>query len=242
MKYFLCILCATLLFSCGENNLSESVQNSFNSQEIDNSKSYWEYFYPIDSIEPYIYGYQDANNPIDERLHRFIVMEDDDGDSVLIIERYNSNFRIFEGFTLNILEDFKIKDHMMVDKDGIKRSSRLSKTQYFPKNLGDQSIFLADFPSHIDSVIMFYESKKHIDETDLIVDVLGEEVEAISVIDSITVRLVHIGAMKENVQKVISRLIFAKNFGLVRFHDTDNETNFKLRRIFSDAWWMEYAR
>lgn len=200
-----------------------------------------EYFYPTDSLEPYIYAFQEKNNPIDEKLHRHITKENDDGDTVFIIERYNSNFKIFEGFTLDLNESLKILDHMMVDKNGIKRSSRLTKDEYFPKNIEEQSKFIADFPSHLDSIIMVYESRKHVEKTGVEITVLGEQKEAITIIDSINVHMVHVANKKRSTQKVVSRLYFAKGMGLVSFGDTDGEVTYELKRIFSNEWWMNNA-
>lgn len=223
------------------NNTASKIKKKRLAEETLEDVNLHDYFYPTDSLEPYIYAFQEQSNPIDEKLHRHITKTNDDGDTVFIIERYNSNFKIFEGFTLNIGESFKIQDHMMVDKDGIKRSSRLTKDEYFPKSIRDQSKFIADFPSHLDSIIMVYESKKHVEKTGLEVNVLGEKKEAISVVDSINVHMVHVKNKKRSTKKVVSRLYFAKGMGLIKFGDLDGEVLYELKQIFSDDWWMNNA-
>jgi len=250
MRSLFVVFLLGIFFSCESNQevkqqegiqQSDSIKNTrskvaFNSDSL----STFDYFYPL-TDEPYIYAFQDKFNPISERFFRYVTMEKD-GDDLFVIEMYNDILRIFEGFTLDRSSNFKIVDHMKVDRNGLKRKSNMLKTQYFPHNLNDQSVFIADFPSHLDSVIMVYESRKNIIETGVELEVMGEKVNTIKLIDSVRVHLVNTYTRETSTQYAPIYRYYAKGKGQVRFEGVDADVQYNLVKILPDSWWSEYAQ
>ena len=228
---------SSLLF-CGLQSCSEVIDGKEQSMT---NKDYREYFYPTDSVIPYIYAYQDEKAPLDERFHRMYSLEENDS-TFFVIERFNSSFRIFEGYTFYLENNLMVQNHMMVDGNGIKRSSRLQKNTFFPLNKGEQVIFLANFPSHIDSTIIVYESRKTIIEDELEINVLGKDYKAINVRDSIQVSLVNLYNKKTASEFTVTNNYYAKGLGLVKWGDLEEEVCYELKKILTDNWWMEFAR
>jgi hypothetical protein len=218
---------------------SAEEKNGNNSMDEVTSVTIWDYFYPRKD-EPFIYAFQDKYNPISERFFRYITMPKD-GREVFIIELYNETLRIFEGFTLEPNEHFTISDHMKVDKEGIKRSSKITKNAYFPKDFEDQAVFIADFPSHLDSIIMVYESRKNVIATDVEIDIMGEKLKTIQLIDSVRVHMVNRYTKETSTQEAPIYRFYAKGKGQVRFEGVNTQVQYNLQRILPDSWWAEYA-
>jgi hypothetical protein len=256
MRQLLIIFGLTLLWSCSEESGQKgnkensedqksqeesSFSQSESNKEMTNkdSLSIMDYFYPVKE-EPYVYAFLDESNPLSERFFRYINLEKD-GQKVLVIEMYNQTFRIFEGFTLAD-NSFEIIDHMKVDREGIKRSSKITKNEYFPKNLDDQSVFIADFPSHLDSIIMIYESRKNIVETDLEMDVLGDKLPAIKVMDSVRVHMVNVRTKAASTQEAPIYRYYAKGIGQVRFEGVGTDVQYNLNKVLTESWWRKYAQ
>jgi hypothetical protein len=243
----------SVLFSCDsesqerktvnelENNTDSDSSNKTQSQDKSNVDfAFSDYFYPIED-EPYIYAFIDKYNPISERFFRYVSMEKD-GEDFFVIELYNETLRIFEGFTLDPNNGYKVVDHMKVDRGGIKRSSGLTKKEYFPSDINDQSVFIADFPSHLDSVIMIYESRKNVIDIDIEIEVLGEKMKAIKLVDTVRVHMVNTYTKATSTQEAPIYRYYAKGLGQVRFEGVDSEVQYNLNKILPDSWWMEYAR
>ena len=201
---------------------------------------YAEYFYPTDSIIPFIYVYQDENNPLDEKMHR-IYRLDNPKDTTLAIEYFNADFRITEGFSFDI-NSFLVVDHMIVDGEGLKRKAKLSSNSLFPLNKGDQSLFISDFPSHLDSISMVYSSKKGISNADFQIQVFGKTIPALLVKDTITITMVNIFTQQGSSQKTVVNRVYAKGYGLVQWSSSDGSIVYKLTKILSNDWWEEVAQ
>lgn len=250
MRFLLVVFLIGIFFSCESNqegNKQEEIQESDSIKNTQSeaalkrdSLSVFDYFYPV-TDEPYIYAFQDKFNPISERFFRYVTMEKD-GDDLFVIEMYNDALRIFEGFTLDRSSNFKIIDHMKVDRKGLKRKSNMLKTQYFPNDFNDQSVFIVDFPSHLDSVIMVYESRKNIIATGVEIQIMGKKVNTIKLIDSVRVHMVNTYTQKTSTQVAPIYRYYAEGKGQVRFEGVDTDVQYNLVKILPDSWWSEYAQ
>ncbi|MCC5922765.1 MAG: hypothetical protein JJT77_03170 [Crocinitomicaceae bacterium] len=225
---------------------SGSELKSEEAQRIQISKNgkysnYRDFFYPTNLSSPKIYAFRDDAAPLDERFFRIYTLMEE-GDSVFVIEKYNSIFRIFEGVSMMTLENFPMTDHMKVDKNGIKRSSRIYENHYFPEQFDQTVTYLVNYPSHLDSVSMVYVSKKTIIEDGIFMDVMGDEVEAILIVDSIKVVMTNVLTKQSSLQRFVAHKYFAKGIGLVQWGTPEGDVQYSLQKILSDNWWMENAQ
>lgn len=230
-----------LIFILGTFFLIASCQSPVDQQKEEEENSYAEYFYPTDSLVPFIYVFQNVNQPMDEKILR-IYRSESASDTSVTVEFYNSNFKITEGYTHNIKENFKVEDHMIVDGDGLKRQAKLSATSFFPTNKEDQTQFISDFPSHLDSLTMIYQSKRRVLEENKTVKVLGNDVPAIILEDSVKVLFANPYTQKSSSQKVMITRVFAKGYGMVRWSANNEEIVYELDKILTNEWWEEVAQ
>ncbi|PWH81374.1 hypothetical protein [Brumimicrobium oceani] len=235
MKYLLFIVgLVFLLVSCDSNGGEQELSGS----EPGHSKA--DYFYPTDSLIPYIYVFQNVNEPLDEKILR-IYRSETDSANALVVEFYNSDMKITEGYTHDINDGFKVLDHMIVDGDGLKRQAKLTSNTFFPKDMNDQTQFLSDFPSHLDSLTMIYQSKRRILEQDKNVEVLGQDVPALVIEDSVKVLFANPYTQKSSGQGVMITRTFAKGYGMVAWSANNQEIMYKLEKILPNKWWDEYG-
>lgn len=229
------ILCGIVL-SCKEADTLDDLTDS-NSE----TKNYRDYFFPSDSLIPYVYVFQGSHNPMDEKFFRIYRMQNNQ-DTSLVVERYNANFRITEGFTHNLSDSLKLSDYMIVDGDGVKRKANVLSDRTFPLGISDVSYFVSDFPSFADSLTMIYESKKSVAEVDLKKEVLGDTVEAMRVIDTVRVHLVNPLTKKSSTKLVVTNRYYAKGYGLVEWGSDELNVHYRLKKILPDDWWIEFAQ
>src|SRR5690554_4489495 len=113
------------------------ILSSWNTSEDKGNESvdYAEYFYPRDSIIPFIYLFQEENNPLNEKIHRIYRLESA-ADTTLAVETFNSAFRMTEGFTYDV-NDFSVEYHLVVDAEGLRRKAKLSANTIFPLRCAD---------------------------------------------------------------------------------------------------------
>jgi hypothetical protein len=222
----------TLLLSCDNNQTVEKKNKEILVVE--------DYFFPSDSLAPYIYVYSNEKNPIDEQLFRIYKLITP-GKNHLIVEKFNSDFRIKEGFTYDLDSNLSIVDHMIVDAQGMKRQANLTETHLYPTELNDTSLFISDFPAHLDSMMGVYKSKKTIEDT-FEYEIFGEKTNAIEIRDEVTLSFVNPYIQKGSSNTVEIRRIFAKGFGLTEWFTPDKKIHFKLKRILTNSWWMENAQ
>lgn len=227
-----------LLVSCKDNSTENSEKLNVSKDE---DVKYQEYFFPSDSLIPYIYVFQGSHNPLDEKFFRVYRLQNDK-DTSLVVERYNANFRITEGFTHDLTDSLKLSDYMIVDGDGTKRKANVLSSRTFPLSKDDVSYFVADFPSHADSLTMIYESKKSVAESGIKKDVLGESVDALRVVDSVKVHLVNPYTKESNTKLVVTNRFYAKGYGLVEWGSDELDVHYRLRKILTDEWWTEFAQ
>lgn len=210
-----------------------------NDSKIDGD-NFLNFFFPMDSVQPYILAYQNVNDPLDEKFLRLYTMQEQN-EPFFFIERYNQHLKITEGFKLIAGDSLRIVDHMIVDVDGLKRQANLSDFYYFPTPYQSPSRYISDFPYLNDTIVMVYESKKHIANTDTTVRIMGRDMEAILVVDTITSRLVNRFTKEILTGKDWVYQLYAKDIGLVRFGSKDGALVYQLTGIYSDAWWYEVA-
>lgn len=207
-------------------------------QITDNFK---EYFFPTDSLLPYIYVFSDEKKPLDERFMRMYRLQNDT-DSSFVVERFNSLFKITEGFTYKLNDSLTIEDHMVVDRDGLKRKSQLTSKYNFPVFKGMESQFIADFPGVADSTVIVQNSKKHVINANYSYTFFGKAIPAILVKD--TIRWFELNSITNEMREksVITDNVYAKGYGLVEWGTEDKSILYSLRTILSDAWWSENAQ
>lgn len=222
----------TMLASCGNDKL-EGEQES-------ESLAVTDYFFPSDSLAPYIYVYSNEKNPIEEELFRIYKLETP-GKNHLVVEKFNSNFRIKEGFTYDLDSNLSIVDHMIVDGQGLKRQANLTETNLYPNELNDTSLFISDFPAHLDSMMGVYKSKKTIEDT-FVYEIFGEKTNALEIKDEVTLSFVNPYIQKGSSNTVEIRRIYAQGYGLTEWFTPDKKIHFKLKRILTNGWWMENAQ
>lgn len=231
MKHVL-FLIATVLFlgSCadsGEKQAQESI--------------YVEYFYPTDSLIPFIYVFQNTKVNLDEKILRIYRSETPE-DTSLVVEFYNADLKITEGYTHDLNDQLRVLDHMIVDGDGKKRKAKLSDNTFFPMSKDDQTQFLSDFPSHLDSITMIYQSKRRVLEENATANVLGKEVPAIVLEDSVKVLFANPYTKKTSAQSVMITRTFAKGYGMVRWSANNDEIVYELEKILPNKWWEEFGQ
>lgn len=203
-------------------------------------KDYVDYFYPTDSLIPFIYVFQDKNDPLNEKIQRIYRMESP-SDTILVVEHFNANFRITEGYSFDV-NNFQIVDHMIVDGDGLKRKAKLSSNSFFPLNKGELSYFISDFPSHLDSITMVYQSKKGVSDADYKIDVLGESIPALLIKDTVSITMANVFNQKGSTRSFIIDRVYAKGYGLVRWSSEDGSIVYNLEKILNNQWWEEVAQ
>lgn len=200
-----------------------------------------EYFFPTDSLLPYIYVFSDEKKPLDERFLRMYRLQNDI-DSSFVVECFNSQFKITEGFTYMLNDSLTVKDHMIVDRDGLKRRTNISDHYNFPIYAGMTSQFIADFPGVIDSTVMIKDSKKHIFDANFKYVLFDKEVSAILVKD--TIRIIELNKTTKEMgeSRVVTDNVYVKGYGLVEWGTEDKSVLYSLRTILSDKWWSENAQ
>jgi hypothetical protein len=205
------------------------------------SDNFRDYFFPVDSLVPYIYVFSDENKPLDERFMRMYRLQNDT-DSSFVVERFNSLFKITEGFTYKLNDSLTIEDHMIVDRDGLKRKSKLTSKYNFPVFKGMEAQFIADFPGVVDSTVIVQDSKRHVVDADYTFVLFGKEIPAILVKD--TIRWYELNSITKEVRErsVITDNVYAKGYGLVEWGTEDKSVIYSLRTILSDKWWSENAQ
>ena len=233
MKHLLFVFATILLITSCDNKTEAK------DEKIENE--YAEYFYPSDSLIPYIYVFENVNEPLDEKILRIYRTETDSATS-LVVEFYNSNMKITEGYTHDLNDNFKVVDHMIVDGDGLKRQAKLSSNTFFPSNKEDKTQFLSDFPSHLDSLTMIYQSKRRVLEENKVVNVLGKDVPALIIEDSVKVLFANPYTKKSSSQAVMITRTFAKGYGMVAWSANDEKIMYKLEKVLPNKWWEEFGQ
>lgn len=238
MKVVLHILFILAVLS-GITSCSEKEQR--NTDQDNDQLEYSDYFFPSDSLAPYIYVYADENRPVDEKFYRVYKLSTPEKEH-MVVERYNASFRITEGFTYDLNNELQIVDHMIVDAKGKKRKANLTKPHLFPSDEDGESLFISDFPAHIDSMLGVYKSSKKVVQEGIDYEILGHSTKAVKIKDEVTLSFVNPFTEKGSSNTVDILRIYAKGFGLTEWYSKDKKVHFKLKRILSNEWWEENAQ
>ena len=210
------------LVSCGSENTKVEFAN---------------YFYPI-LEEDQFYVYRDVIQGMDEQIHRVYSLEDSKGKH-LVVEIYSADGRITEAYNYN-QETLLLDDHMIVDVEGKKRQAELLKNDIFPANIEHQTYFASRFPGMVDSTMMVYEIKNRPSETKKLKrTVLNEEKEVLALKEDYRFAVVNPYSKKENASEFVMNRYFAKNLGLVEWHDQKMKRHFVLEQVLGPKEGMQ---
>lgn len=238
MKSFLYTLLVVAALS-GATSCSHDSQDEakLGNDQID----YSNYFFPTDSLKPYIYVYHDENKPLDDKIYRIYRLKSPKKEH-LVIEKFNPNFRITEAFSYDLEDSLKIVDHMIVDGEGSKRKSKVTASRHFPINNVDRALFISDFPAHIDSLIGIYKSSKKVISDGFEYSLFDQTTEAIKVEDEITLSFVNPTTQKGSSNSVKVTRVYAEGYGMTEWYTEDKKIHYRLKRVLSNAWWKENAQ
>jgi hypothetical protein len=188
------------------------------------------YFYPYDSI-PKVYVYRDEVNGISEKFHRVYGIEDSYGKHI-VVELFSEDGRIIEAYNY-MLDSLRLIDHMVVNRKGIKTQAMLMKNALFPFNMEEKTWFASKAPGFLDSTLILAEVLRGVEKKPFKDKVLNEKVEMIMMSDTLRNTILNPFTRKEVESIDVFKSYFAKGYGLVRVHDINKKTDFKLEKILS---------
>ena len=234
-----------ILFGCGQDNKDSTANNPAESHK-EGTVTYAtldvrDYFFPADSIAPYIYVYADEHKPLDEKVFRIYTLKTAEKHQ-LIVEKFNASFRITEGYTYDLDDDLNIVDHMIVDGDGLKRKANLSSTALFLSDSVSKAVFISDFPAPMESYTAIYKSTKLFKKRMNEYEILGQKTAAISVNNEIVLSFVDAEVQDGNANGVDVTEVYAKGYGLTEWYTENKKIHYKLKRILTNDWWKEHAQ
>ncbi len=200
---------------------------------------YANYFYPI-LDEPKIYVYRDIVGGLEEQFHRVYSVKDHLGHHV-VVERYASDGRILEALNFNV-DSLNIQDHMVVNRNQKKTKAFVYKTTYLPWNKTQQTWFSTKFEGVLDSTLILQELKRNLLSDNVIMDVMGEQTNAIKYKDFTKFTLLNPFTKTEKVMALPSYTYYAEGVGLVEWKSNGNKVHFKLEQIMDQAEWLKVIR
>lgn len=194
-----------------------------------------DYFYPVKDGKT-AYVYLDTLQPLDEKIHLFYKGKLNN-EEVLFMESYKANLRLTEGYTFKLDDSISVVEHMVIDRWNQKRKSYLNAEGFLPGSQQEASYMNVSFPSHLDSVSTFFESKKTCIQSDTSFTFEGQTYPAVLVRDSIKMSFYNSfnGNGKSKVYAMNN--LYAKGLGLVAYASSDNEYLHVLSRILSEEEW-----
>jgi hypothetical protein len=212
---------AFLLFSCSQK---------------ESKNPYVDFFYPYDE-EAKFYVYRDVIHGLNEKFYRVYGINDSYGKHI-VVESYSNDGRILDALNYNY-DSLSIIDQMVVDKDAKKIQAILLKNKMFPMHENDKTWFASKFPGIFDSTLFLSETKRSFSKsTPFKTRVLEESKNTIVFLDTVRLTLFNPFKKLEKEQKVIYKSYFAEGVGLVRFHDLQMKTDYKLEKILSQKEWL----
>jgi hypothetical protein len=197
------------------------------------------YFYPYDSI-PRIYCYRNVANGLDEEFHRIFGIKDSKGHHI-IVEKYSPDGRLIEAFNYNY-DSLDVLQHIVVDRKKHKNSVPLKKNKRLPWNEKDQSIFISEYPSHFDSLIVIDTLKRKISRKNFEHLVLEEETRKSMLVDEIISKTLFNIYTKKTITNLRTegQSIYSEGFGLVEFYSKNKTVHFKLEKVISQKEWAQF--
>jgi hypothetical protein len=198
---------------------------------------YGNFFYPYDEDAKF-YVYRDVIHGLDEKFYRIYGIDDSYGKHI-VVESYAEDGRITEAYNYN-LDSLSIIDHMVVDGSGAKTKAQLFKNRMFPTNSNDKTWFASRFPGFLDSTFILSETKRSFFKSSPIKTiVMNESKNTIILLDTLRFTIVNPFTKKENEQKAVFKSYFAEGLGLVRIHDVNMKTDYKLEKILTQEEWVQ---
>jgi hypothetical protein len=197
---------------------------------------YVDFFFPYDE-EAKFYVYRDVVHGLNEKFYRVYGINDSYGKHI-VVESYSNDGRILDALNYNY-DSLSVIDQMVVDKNAKKIKTVLIKNRMFPMHEDDNTWFASKFPGIFDSTIFLSETKRSFSRSNPFKSkVMDESKNTIVFID--TVRLTFFNPFKklEKEQKAVYKSYFAEGLGLVRVHDINMKTDYKLERILSQKEWL----
>lgn len=194
-----------------------------------------DYFYPVKDGKT-AYVYLDTLQPLDEKIHLFYKGKLNE-EEVLFLEAYKANIRLTEAYTFKINDSISVVEHMTIDRWNQKRRSYLNEDVFLPGSQEGSSYLNISFPSHLDSVNTYYESKKSCINKDTSFVFEGKTYPAVLIRDSIKLSLYNPfnGNGKSNI--FATNNLYAKGLGLVAYASADNKYLHILNRVLSQKEW-----
>lgn len=222
MMYRISLFIALFLVSCGTETKKETAFSR-------------DYFYPA-TKEKQANVLIDTLQPLDERVFVYHTAKFDETESIFL-EKYVQGTRLIEGFVFSLEDSVIVKEHMVIDRLNRKSKAQTSAFEHLPYSLNDESYFHSSFPSHLDSVIAVYESKKSCIESDTVFSFNGVKHDAVIYRDSIKLSmynpLTKDGKSRINVQD----LMYAKDLGLVSISVPNSKIHLQLSRVLNQQEW-----
>lgn len=194
-----------------------------------------EYFYPA-TKEKQANILIDTLQPLDERVFVYHTAKFDESEHIFL-EKYVQGTRLIEGFIFTNEDSVIVKEHMVIDRLNRKSKAQTSAFDHLPYSLNDESYFHSRFPSHLDSVIAVYESKKNCIVKDTVFEFKGIKHDAVVFRDSVKLSMYNPitkdGKSRINVQD----LMYAKDLGLVSISVPNSKIHFQLSQVLNQQEW-----
>jgi hypothetical protein len=221
-----------LMFSCN-NDPSKPIQETDEKAEKTSENANMSFFYPR-SAKPLVYVYSVANNPFLETYLK-ITSVTSKSDTLMMLEYFDGNLELKEGYTINLNKGFLVTNHM-TSSQGIKYTSRIAKNNYFPTQNGNVASFVIDFPTQNDTVVGLYERDMELVDT-IAYNFQDSTVECVKALEHIRLTRLHTITKKENEQLGEMVSLYAKGIGKVaQFSSAGGDTMKLVRTITIEEW------
>lgn len=206
------------------------------SEEHESFHPYADFFFPYQP-EAKFYVYRDVISGLNEKFYRVYSIQDSRGDHI-VLEAYSMDGRITEAYNYNY-DSLLIIDHMIVDRKGEQTKTTLLRNEMFPMKKGESTWFASKFPGFLDSTLILSELKRSFfKDAPIKTRVMGKAKNTIVFLDTIRLTQFNPFTKSEHSESIGVKSYYAEGIGLVRFHDTNLKTDYKLERILSQEEWV----
>jgi len=198
------------------------------------------YFYPYNE-EVKFYVFRDVVHGLNEKFYRVYGIEDSYGKHI-VVESYAMDGRITEAYNYN-LDSLNVMDHMVVDRNGQKNKALLMKDKFYPFNKTEKTWFASKFPGPMDSTLILNELKRSALKLEPFkTKVMDEQLNTISFLDTIRLTMLNPFSKQEKEMHGTFKSYFAEGIGLVRVHDVDMKTDYRLEKIITQEEFVNMIR
>lgn len=204
--------------------------------KVESKNPYAKFFYPFDK-EAKFYIYRDIVHGLNEKFVRVYGMEDSKGKHI-VVESYSIDGRITEALNYN-LDSLTILDHMVVDREGLQSKAVLMKNGMFPMSKSQKTWFASKFPGFLDSTMILSETKRSFyKEKPFQTTVMDVSKNTVVMLDTVRFTQFNPFTKKEYAEALAMKSYFAEGLGLVRFHDLNMKTDYRLEKILTQEEWV----